>query len=122
MFIALWIGTVLLVCNFSSWYGDEICSRTQYKAHTEKNVPQLIQANIGLSIGLRGINITLFEKACPGKREEHALVKYYLSLTIIIELLQVQMSLCMSKRDLSLRRLSTTMRDSDGVILGNKDD
>ena len=67
VFIALWIGAVLLVCNFTSWYGDEICTRTQYRAHSDKNAPQLIQADIGLSIGLRGINITLVEKACPGK-------------------------------------------------------
>ena len=32
------------------------------------------------------------------------------------------MTLCMNKRGLSLKRLSTTMRDSDGVILGNKED
>ena len=63
---ALWIGTIILFCNFSSWYGDEICSRTPYKGHSEKNVPQVIQAYIGLSIGLRGINITFVEKACPG--------------------------------------------------------
>ncbi len=67
VFIALWIGTVLLVCNFTSWYGDEICTQTQYRAHTDKNVPQLIQADVGLSIGRRGINITLLERACPGK-------------------------------------------------------
>ena len=67
VFIALWIGAVLLVCNFTSWYGDEICTQTQYRAHTDRNAPQLIQADVGLSIGLRGINITLLERACPGK-------------------------------------------------------
>ena len=61
---ALWVGAVLLVCNFGSWYSDKICTRTPYKAHTAVNTPQTIQAEIGLSIGLRGVNITLFEKNC----------------------------------------------------------
>lgn len=61
MFVALWIGAILLVCNFGSWYADSICTTTQYKAHTKPNTPQLIQAEVGISIGLRGINITLKE-------------------------------------------------------------
>ena len=73
VFIAFWVGAVLIVCNYTSWYGDEICSRTQYRAHTKQNAPQLIQADIGLSVGLRGINITLFERACPGKSFDGAL-------------------------------------------------
>ena len=61
VFVALWIGAVLLVCNFGSWYSDSICTRTDYKAHTKPNTPQLIQAVVGLSISLRGINVTLAE-------------------------------------------------------------
>ena len=59
--MALWIGAVLLVCNFGSWYADSICTRTQYKAHTKPNSLQDIQAVVGLSISLRGINVTLRE-------------------------------------------------------------
>jgi hypothetical protein len=59
--VALWIGAVLLVCNFGSWYADSICTTTQYKAHTGTNRPQLIQATVGISISLRGVNITLKE-------------------------------------------------------------
>ena len=61
MFVALWIGAVLLVCNYGSWYSDSVCTRTQYKAHTEPNSQQLIQATVGISIGLRGFNVTLAE-------------------------------------------------------------
>jgi len=60
--VALWIGAVLLVCNFGSWYSDSICTTTQYKAHTAPNSRQLIQATVGISISLRGINITLKEE------------------------------------------------------------
>jgi len=67
VFVALWIGAVILVCNYGSWYSDSICTRTQYMAHTGVNSPQLIEARIGLSIGLRSINITLLETEC-----EHA--------------------------------------------------
>ena len=61
VFVALWIGAVLLVCNFGSWYSDSICTSTQYKAHTKPNTPNLIQATVAISIGLRGMNITLSE-------------------------------------------------------------
>ena len=59
--MALWIGAILLVCNYGSWYSDSICTRTQYKMHTIPNTPQQIQATVGISIGLRGINVTLIE-------------------------------------------------------------
>lgn len=61
VFTALWIGAVLLVCNYGSWYSDSICTTTQYKAHTKPNSQQLIQATVGISIYLRGINVTLRE-------------------------------------------------------------
>ena len=61
VFVALWIGAVLLVCNFGSWYSDSICTTTQYKANTHPNTLNLIQAAVGISIGLRGVNITLKE-------------------------------------------------------------
>ena len=64
VFVALWIGAVILVCNYGSWYSDSICTRTQYMAHTGVNSPQLIEARVGLSIGLRSINITLLETEC----------------------------------------------------------
>ena len=71
VFIALWIGAVLLICNFGSWYADSICTTTQYKAHTVPNSNQLIDATVGISIGLRGFNVTLKERenGCEGKRE-----------------------------------------------------
>ena len=63
--VALWVGGVLLVSNFGSWYADKICTRTQYKAHVHPvGAPQTIQAEVGLSIGLRGMNITLLESNC----------------------------------------------------------
>ena len=40
----------------------------------------------------------------------------------IIIFLQVQTNLCMNKRGHSLKRRSTTMRDSAGVILGSRED
>ena len=64
VFVALWIGAVILVCNYGSWYSDSICTRTQYMAHTGVNSPQLIEARVEVSIGLRGINITLLETEC----------------------------------------------------------
>ena len=49
--------TVLAECNFGyGWYEDEIHDiHTQYKAFTHDE----ITADIGLHIGLRGINVTL---------------------------------------------------------------
>ena len=63
--VALLVGAVLLVSNFGSWYADKICTRTQYKAHVHPvGAPQTIQAEVGLSISLRGMNITLLESNC----------------------------------------------------------
>lgn len=54
--IALWIGTVLLVCNFGyGWQKDSVYVQTQYKAFTDEE----IDAEVGLHVGLRGVNITL---------------------------------------------------------------
>ncbi len=64
VYTAVWIAGVLLICNYSAWCGDTICTRTQYKAHTGQNVPQEIEAEVGLHISLRGINITVSEKDC----------------------------------------------------------
>ncbi len=64
MCIAIWIAAVLLICNYGTWYGAMICTKTQFKAHTSPNVPQEITAEVGLHISLRGINITLIEKNC----------------------------------------------------------
>ena len=56
MFAALWIGAVILVSNFGyGWYTDTISVQTQYRAFTSEE----IVADVGLHIGLRGINITL---------------------------------------------------------------
>ena len=60
----VWIGMILIISNYSAWYGGTVCTKTQYKAHTDKNSPQIIQAEVGLYIGLRGINITLLESPC----------------------------------------------------------
>ncbi len=71
VFVALWVGAVLLVCNFGyEWYTDEICIKTQYKAYIHPpNIEQEIEAEIGIHIGLRGFNVTLREEAyetCAG--------------------------------------------------------
>ena len=66
VFVALWIGAVLLVCNYDIWYADSLCTETQYKGYTRPNSQQLIQATVGITIRLRGFNITLreMEKGC----------------------------------------------------------
>ncbi|XP_065907308.1 dual oxidase maturation factor 1-like isoform X2 [Dysidea avara] len=55
--VALWVGVILLECNFGyAWLEDEIKDvHTQYKAFANFE----ITADIGLHIGLRGVNITL---------------------------------------------------------------
>lgn len=56
MFVTLFIGAVILVSNFGyGWYTDKVTVQTQYKAFTTEE----IRADVGLHIGLRGINITL---------------------------------------------------------------
>lgn len=56
MFVALFVGAVLLVSNFGyGWYTDKVTVQTQYKAFTTEE----IRADVGLHIGLRGVNITL---------------------------------------------------------------
>ena len=64
--MTLFIGASILVSNFGyGWYTDSVCTRTQYKAYVNPpNSPQEIQAEVGLHIGLRGINVTLFERDC----------------------------------------------------------
>ena len=54
--MTLFIGAVILVSNFGyGWYTDTVRVQTQYKAFTTEE----IVADVGLHIGLRGINITL---------------------------------------------------------------
>lgn len=76
MFITLFVGAVILVSNFGyEWYTDEACVLTQYKAYIfPPNIPQEIQARVGLHIGLRGFNVTLKEMSlseCLGEDTEH---------------------------------------------------
>lgn len=61
--MALFVGCVILISNFGyEWQYDTACVRTQYKAYIfPPNIPQEIQAEVGLFIGLRGVNITLNE-------------------------------------------------------------
>lgn len=74
VFAALWIGAVLVVCNFGSWYVDSICTRTQYKAHIAPlNAPQTIQATVRLSISLRGFNVSLSEDVEDGCGKKSAM-------------------------------------------------
>ena len=79
--MALWIGTVLLVTNFAyTWHTDNACVRTQYKAYTPVHAEIEIQAEVGLHIGLRGINITLVERAyaeCTGQGSQEEIDRYY---------------------------------------------
>ena len=61
--MAIWIGAAILVSNYGSWYAASVCVTTQYKAHVDPvNSPQLIQAEVAISIQLRGINITVREE------------------------------------------------------------
>jgi len=80
VFVALWIGTVLLVTNFAyTWQTDTKCVRTQYKAYTPVHAPIEIQAEVGLHIGLRGINVTLIERPyaeCTGSGPQSEIDEY----------------------------------------------
>lgn len=61
--LSLYIGAVIIITNWTyTWETAEIHTRTKYKAGTG----QEIEANIGVHIGLRGINITL--KGTPEKQ------------------------------------------------------
>ncbi len=64
--IALWIGAVILVSLFGhGWYTDKICTRTAYKNYVfPPGIPQDIEADVGIHIGLLAVNITLYETAC----------------------------------------------------------
>ncbi|XP_035207012.1 dual oxidase maturation factor 1-like isoform X2 [Stegodyphus dumicola] len=54
--ISLFIGAVILVCNFGyGWEYGSVEALTPYKSF----VKQQVKANIGLKVGLRGINVTL---------------------------------------------------------------
>lgn len=54
--MVLFVGAVILVSNFGyGWYTDTVRVQAQYKAFTTEE----IIADVGLHIGLRGINITL---------------------------------------------------------------
>ncbi|XP_071034974.1 dual oxidase maturation factor 1 [Parasteatoda tepidariorum] len=54
--ISLFIGAVILICNFGyGWEYGSLTATTQYKSFVNEHV----KANIGLKIGLRGINVTL---------------------------------------------------------------
>ncbi len=68
---ALKIGTVILMCNFGTWYAGNICTTTQYKAHTLPNSNPLIEATIGIALDLRGFNVTLIEmeNGCEGEND-----------------------------------------------------
>ena len=63
VFAALFVGAVILVSNFGyCWACDTQCVRTQYKAYVfPPNSHQEIEAEVGLFVGLRGINVTLRE-------------------------------------------------------------
>lgn len=61
--------------NFAyTWMTHEVCVRTQYKAYVDGDVAQEVQAEVGLHIGLRGVNITLHEEACGNEMER---AEYY---------------------------------------------
>ncbi|KAM4829041.1 dual oxidase maturation factor 1 isoform 1-T5 [Thomomys bottae] len=54
--ISFFIGAVILAVNFSSeWSVGQVNANTTYKAFS----PERISANVGLQVGLRGVNITL---------------------------------------------------------------
>ncbi|KAK7111588.1 dual oxidase maturation factor 1-like [Littorina saxatilis] len=54
--LSLWVGAVILVSNFAmTWESGKVVTETKYKAGTGKEV----HAEVGVQIGLRGINVTL---------------------------------------------------------------
>ncbi|KAK7493337.1 hypothetical protein BaRGS_00015463, partial [Batillaria attramentaria] len=54
--VSLFIGAVILTANFSmTWEVAEVATKTKYKAGTGAE----IEAEVGVQIGLRGINVTL---------------------------------------------------------------
>ncbi|XP_043846229.1 dual oxidase maturation factor 2 [Dromiciops gliroides] len=54
--LSLFIGTEIVAANFSGeWYVGQVKANTSYKAFTSAQVT----ANIGLQVGLGGVNITL---------------------------------------------------------------
>ncbi|CAH1797388.1 unnamed protein product [Owenia fusiformis] len=62
--VSLFIGACIMICNFGQeWEVGHIKTHTQYKA----GVSDEIEANIGMKIGLRSINITL--KGDPVRQE-----------------------------------------------------
>lgn len=62
--LSLYIGAVILISNFAyTWETSEIHTRTKYKAGEGRE----ISADIGVHIGLRGINITL--KGSPNETQ-----------------------------------------------------
>lgn len=62
--LSLYIGAVIIITNFAyTWETSEIHTRTKYKAGTGHE----ITADIGVHIGLRGINITL--KGSPNETQ-----------------------------------------------------
>jgi len=56
VFISLFIGAVILECNYGGeWQVSVINTRAQYTAYNGK----VVNGSLGLHIGLRGINVTL---------------------------------------------------------------
>ncbi|XP_070539714.1 dual oxidase maturation factor 1-like [Ptychodera flava] len=61
--LAIYIGAIILIANFGQeWEVSEIHTKTEYKAATDKD----IEAEVGVKIGLRSVNITL--KGTPEKQ------------------------------------------------------
>ena len=79
MFIALWVGAVILLCNFGyEWYTDKQCVKTQYKGYVfPPNQEQEIEAEIGIHIGLQGFNVSLDEVAFESCRGDGNGDSYY---------------------------------------------
>lgn len=63
VFTAIWIGCSITVSSYGyTWHTADICVRTQYKGYVNPpNIRQEIEAAVGIHIGLRGFNVTLYE-------------------------------------------------------------
>lgn len=69
--VGLFIGAVILVCNFGyGWECGSVEGSLQYKALMKENV----KAEIGIKVGLRGVNITLL--GIPKKQLNNETINY----------------------------------------------
>jgi hypothetical protein len=58
--LALYVGAVILVCNYGyGWESGSVHTKTSYKTRTAGEHNHEVYCNIGVKLGLRGINVTM---------------------------------------------------------------